>query len=205
MTPSTITERAALKVFGIPELAHLICGTIGKGDNVNLLRVCRQLFHDILPFVWEDVDEANILVSMIPGGGIITYDSDWSPYVVMQLPDSLDLTRFKIYAPHVKRFTPSALHVDEYDGWERFLLCTQSIDLLPNLETLCLPALDNTRYTHSHHRTIEADTIKWITAFLSTSLQTLELAPPEVRRSNGDELWLNLPLFHGLMKSVSQK
>ncbi|CAE6531914.1 unnamed protein product [Rhizoctonia solani] len=141
------TERASLKVFGIPELAHLICATIQKRDNVSLMRVCRQLFYYILPFVWEEVDEANSLMSLIPGGGIVINDPELSPYMVMQLPNSLELSRFNVYGPHVKRLTPSALWVDEYDDWEGFLSCTQSVDLLPNLETLYLPPFDNTGHT----------------------------------------------------------
>ncbi|CAE6501528.1 unnamed protein product [Rhizoctonia solani] len=170
---------------------------IRKGANVNLMRVYRQLFYDILPFVWEEVDQATPLVSMIPGWGIVTYDSDFSPYVVSDqgpmlydllkrpLPghaipySSLDLTRFNIYAPHVKQLTPSTLHVDEYDGWEGFLSCTRSVDLLPNLETLILPDPDDTRRT-SNNETIEADAVNWITAFLPTSLQMLVLASREV-------------------------
>ncbi|CAE6437363.1 unnamed protein product [Rhizoctonia solani] len=204
MASPALIEQAALKVFGIPELAHLICVTVRKGDNVNLMRVCRELFYAILPFVWEELDEVYPLVSMIPGGDIVTYDSDWSPCMVMQLPDSLNLARFNIYAPHVKRLTPSARHIDEYNGWERFLPCTQYIDLLPNLETLCLPSPDNTRYT-SNNRTVEVDSVNWVTTFLSTSLQTLVLAPREVTFFSRDALWLDSSLFHTLMTSVSWK
>ncbi|KAL5639772.1 hypothetical protein ACGC1H_006372 [Rhizoctonia solani] len=202
---SSLSEQAALKVFGIPELAHLIFVTVRKGDKVSLMRVCRELFYAILPFVWEELDEVNPLVSMIPGGGIITYDSDWSPYAVMQLPDSLNLTRFNIYAPYVKRLTPSARHVNDYDGWERFLSCTQHIDLLPNLETLCLLSPDNTRYTNNKNGTAEVDSVNWVTAFLSTSLQTLVLAPREVTFFGRDALWLDSSLFHTLMTSISRK
>jgi hypothetical protein len=82
MTTLTAIEKASLKVFGIPELTYLICSITQKRDNASLMRVCRQFFHQILPFVWEEVDEANPLVSMIPGCGIFTYDIDLVPYVV---------------------------------------------------------------------------------------------------------------------------
>ncbi|CAE6425740.1 unnamed protein product, partial [Rhizoctonia solani] len=101
MALPTPTKRAALKVFSIPELARIICGTVRKRDNAKMIQVCRELFYSILPFVWEEIDRPDLLVSMIPGGGIVSYESELSPYVVMQLPGSLDLSRFSIYAPHV--------------------------------------------------------------------------------------------------------
>ena len=82
MASSAPTEQAALKLFGIPELAHLICGTIRKRDNVNLMKVCRGLFYSILPFVWEEVNGPNPLVSLIPGGGIVYYESELPSYIV---------------------------------------------------------------------------------------------------------------------------
>ncbi|KAG8688514.1 hypothetical protein FRC11_005306 [Ceratobasidium sp. 423] len=200
------TERASLKVFGIPELTHLICTAIQKRDNVNLMRVCRQLFYYILPFVWEEVDEANSLVSLIPGGGIITYDSEVSPHVVMRLPESLELSRFNIYAPHVKRLTPSALCIDEYDNWEGFLSCTRSVDLLPNLEALHLATLDNTRHTTTvTDWKIEAESVNWIIAFLSTSLRTLALVPSEALGFGHRIRWLDFGLTNSLLTSVAQK
>ncbi|KAH7337598.1 hypothetical protein B0J17DRAFT_718358 [Rhizoctonia solani] len=140
------TEPASLKVFGIPELGYIICAGIRRRDKASLMQACRQIFYSLVPIVWEEVDDPNALVSMIPGGGIATYGSDLPPYVVMQLPGSLDLSRFNIYAPHVKRVTLSPTHVDEYDDWGRFLTCTQRIDLLPNLETLYLPAPNRGHY-----------------------------------------------------------
>ncbi|CAE7223310.1 unnamed protein product [Rhizoctonia solani] len=173
------TGRAVLRVFAIPELAHLICSTVRKRNNASLMRTCRQLFHNVLPFVWEDVNQANPLVSLIPGGGTITYNPDLPPYayVVMQLPSCLALTRFNIYAPYVKRLTPSTPHIDEYDGWESFLTSVQSIDLLPNLETLNLPVRSHTQpsYGNLNDNIIDADCINWVSTFMSTSLQTLEL------------------------------
>ncbi|KAJ1301131.1 hypothetical protein OPQ81_003543 [Rhizoctonia solani] len=193
-------EPASLKVFGIPELAILICAATQKRDNASLMRVCRQLFYCILPFVWEEVDEANALVSLIPGGGIVICDSEILPYVVMKLPNSLELSRFNIYAPHVKRLTPSALCVDEYDDWEGFLSCTRSVNLLPNLEMLCLPVPDNTRQTGNYWG-IKIDPVNWITVFLSASLQTLVLAPLGIADSVHHKYRLDFGQANNLMKS----
>ncbi|CAE6473207.1 unnamed protein product [Rhizoctonia solani] len=172
------TERAALKVFGIPELAHLICALVQKRDYANLMQVCREPFYSTLPFVWEEVDRPDMLVSMIPGGGIVSYESEMAPYMVMQLPGSLDLSRFNIYAPHVKRLTLSVIDVDGYDDWDRFLDCTRSVDLLPNLETIYFP----TQISEPGSGKVEIDSMNWAIAFLSTSLHNLVQAPLKAAR-----------------------
>ncbi|CAE6425757.1 unnamed protein product [Rhizoctonia solani] len=201
----TDREQVALKVFGIPELAHLICDITQKRDHANLMQVCRELFHSTLPFVWKEVDRPDILVSMIPGGGIVTYESEVAPYVVMHLPASLDLSRFSIYAPHVKRLTLSLMNVDAYDDWERFLACTRSVDLLPNLETIYFPPEISEYSTKSGK--VETDSVNWAIAFLSSSLQTLLQAPLKVAHPvrGTRPLWLDWDSFDNLMTSIAQK
>ncbi|EUC61352.1 hypothetical protein RSOL_391880 [Rhizoctonia solani AG-3 Rhs1AP] len=200
------TGRAALKVFGIPELAHLICDIIQKRDHANLMQVCRGLFYSILPFVWKEVDRPDMLVSMIPGGGIVSYESEVAIYEVMQLPGSLDLSRFNIYAPHVKRLTLCRMHVDAYDGWDRFLGCTRSVDLLPNLEAIYFPTSHISTYTLNDER-IDTTSANWAIAFLSTSLKSLVQAPLDVTHPAriATPLWLDFNSFNSLMTSVAQK
>ncbi|CAE7131483.1 unnamed protein product, partial [Rhizoctonia solani] len=209
MSSQVHAERTALRVFGIPELAHLICGTIPRYDNVSLMQTCRQLFHNILPFVWERVDQADTLVSLIPGGGVVTYNlnPDLLPYMVMQLPSRLDLTRFNIYAPYVKRFSPSTPYVDEYAGWESFLSCVRSIDLLPNLETIYLPVRDHNEYSYGDVKAIDTDCVNWVTAFLSSSLRTLQLGywKQGPYWNNRGAPWMDFSLFDSLMAVVFQK
>ncbi|KDN47577.1 hypothetical protein RSAG8_03367, partial [Rhizoctonia solani AG-8 WAC10335] len=198
--------RAALKVFGIPELAYLICGAIQRRDNVNLMQACRELFYSILPLVWEEVDGPTSLVSMIPGGGVVSYESDLSPYVVMQLPGSLELSRFNIYAPHVKRLALSHIPVDGYDNWEGFLSCTRSVDLLPNLETIYFPTSDISESTTNSGK-VDTDSVNWAIAFLSASLQTLGQVPSEVPHYARDTSlpWLDFSSSNSLVTSVAQK
>ncbi|CAE6377839.1 unnamed protein product [Rhizoctonia solani] len=200
------TEPVALKVFGIPELAHLICDITQKRDHANLMQVCRGLFYSILPFVWEEVDRPDILVSMIPGGRIVSYESEMSPYVVMQLPGSLDLSRLSIYAPHVKRLTLSLVDVDAYDNWDKFLACTQSVDLLPNLETIYFPSPNITKSIAKSGK-VEADSVNWAVAFLSTSLRNLVQAPLKATYPIQEValLWMDLDSFNRLMTSIAQK
>ncbi|CAE6489271.1 unnamed protein product [Rhizoctonia solani] len=204
MVGFTATEHPSLKVFGIPELAHLICSTIRKRDNVSLMGVCRQIFHSVIPFVWEEVDEANALMSMIPGGGIVTYNSDLLTYAVMQLPSSLELSRFNIYAPHIKRLTPSALYVDRCEGWEGFLACTRSVDLLPNLEALHLPVPRYSEHIIDPDNT-RIDSANWVMAFLSTSVQKLVLVPPETEFLMQGTYWLDFDTTNRIMDLASQK
>ncbi|CAE6468161.1 unnamed protein product [Rhizoctonia solani] len=204
MSSPAPTGPAALKVFRIPELARLICAVTRKHDNANLMQACRKLFRSILPFVWEQVDGPNALMSMIPGG-VVYHESEsgLSPYA---LPGSLELSRFNIYAPHVKRLILSHLYVNGYDEWERFHSYTRSVDLLPNLEAIYFPPHQPGKYI-SNGDQIETDAVNWAIAFLSTSLQTLSQTPPVAVGSTQaiPPLWLDFDSFHNLMSSVAKK
>ncbi|KAL5639764.1 hypothetical protein ACGC1H_006369 [Rhizoctonia solani] len=196
------TQRAALlKVFGLPELAHLIYDVVHRRDRANLMQVCRRLFHSILPFVWEEVDSPDVLVSMIPGV-VIYYHAP--RFKVMKLPGSLDLSRFNIYAPHVKRLTFRRMRIRAYEDWDRFLACTRSVDLLPNLDAIYFPSPELGSFESGR---VQIDLVNWAIAFLSTSLQTLAQMPPKVsyairyRRPS----WLDLNSFNRLMTSIAQK
>ncbi|CAE7223306.1 unnamed protein product [Rhizoctonia solani] len=201
MSSQIHAERAALKVFGIPELARLICGTIKQSENVSLMRTCRRLFHNILPLVWERVDKANQLVFLIPGSTrTITYDKMKHKSQVIRLPSYLDLSRFNIYAPYVKWFRPSIPYNEKYVRCESFLSCARSTELLPNLETIHLPVKYGALY-----ESIDTDRANWVTAFLSSSLQTLELAYQESRPLDERAPWMKFDMFDNLMVAASQK
>ncbi|KEP45234.1 hypothetical protein V565_298970, partial [Rhizoctonia solani 123E] len=197
------SERAVLKVFGIPELAHFIYGIVKKRDYANLMQVCRRLFYNILPILWEKVSRPDMLVSMIPGGGMVSYESNRAWYTVMQLPGSLDLSRLSIYAPHVKQLTLRRMHVNAYDGWDRFLACTRSVDLLPNLEAIYFPAPRPFEISV----VVDIDSVNWAIAFLSTSLRTLAgisfTDPNSVHHPH--PIWLDLDSFNRVMTSIAQK
>lgn len=85
----------ALSVFGIPELTDLICKQVQKSDNARLLRVCRQLFHQVLPFVWDHTNSPLDLISMIPGGGIVTHGEEGRPPRVVS--DCIQVPLFSIH------------------------------------------------------------------------------------------------------------
>ncbi|KAG8701340.1 hypothetical protein FRC11_012252, partial [Ceratobasidium sp. 423] len=73
---------SALRVFGIPELAKLICELIPRRDNASLLCVCHQLFRDVRPFAWERTDAVETLVRMIPETRVGAYiDEPFPSYI----------------------------------------------------------------------------------------------------------------------------
>ncbi|CAE6377824.1 unnamed protein product [Rhizoctonia solani] len=199
------SERAALKVFSIPELAHFIYDIVRKRDYANLMQVCRRLFYSILPILWEEVRRPDMLVSLIPGGGMVSYVSEGVRYTTMQLPGSLDLSRLSIYAPHVKRLILNrpSLYVDAYDGWDKFLACTRSVDLLPNLEAIYFPA----PYPGVISVVVDINSVNWAIAFLSTSLQTLaEISFTDLNSVHHPHpIWLDLDPFNRVMTSIAHK
>lgn len=86
MRSVTRSPPPVLRVFNIPELGSLICAHVHKRNNASLSRVCRQLFHNVIPFVWESTDAIITLISMIPGAGVVVYDGEaLPPHVVSNL------------------------------------------------------------------------------------------------------------------------
>ncbi|KAL5639777.1 hypothetical protein ACGC1H_006376 [Rhizoctonia solani] len=196
------TQRADLwKVFGLPELAHLIYDVVHRRDRANLMQVCRRLFHSILPFVWEEVDSPDVLASMIPGVVIYFHTPEFK---VMKLPGSLDLSRLSIYAPHVKRLTFRRVRIRAYEDWDRFLACTRSVDLLPNLDAIYFPCPGTAGYGSGR---VDTDSVNWAIAFLSTSLQTVAQMPSKIPYAiqYTRPSWVELNSFNRLMTSIAQK
>ncbi|KAJ1305888.1 hypothetical protein OPQ81_010608 [Rhizoctonia solani] len=168
---------ACLRVFNIPELAQPICAYAPKEDIARLLRVSRLLFFNLFPYVWRNVDNVVALAALIPGAGLTTYVVDpLPPLTVMRFPGSFNLSRFNIYAPYIRELEiNSTLHIDEYDNWDGFLAFTRSRNLLPNLERIRMVPSPSSPFEAI--APIGGDTIKWATAFLSTSLRALWIAP----------------------------
>ncbi|KAB5593267.1 hypothetical protein CTheo_3270 [Ceratobasidium theobromae] len=168
----------ALRVFGIPELASMICTQIQKGDTLNLSRVCHQLFYNTIPFIWRSTDAIVTLITMILGVGVIPYSRDSEallPVRDTRPPNILksNLARFNLYAPHVKRLKIPMLLIDEFNNWNGSLACAQSVNLLPNLEEIEWKYVPGTLAERTG-----LDIINWIAAFLpeSTSLQKLHIS-----------------------------
>ncbi|KAH7329807.1 hypothetical protein B0J17DRAFT_679763 [Rhizoctonia solani] len=126
---------------------------------------------------------------------------------VLRCPGALNLSRFNIYAPSIKRLSlPLTIHVDEYENWEAFISCTIPVDLLPNLESIHLSFPRN--HPHQNYETkIGSDLVNWVISFLSSSLSTLVMVPlpPNVSFHPQTSDWIDLRLFHKLLLLVSQK
>ncbi|CAE7176713.1 unnamed protein product [Rhizoctonia solani] len=172
--PIHSTPNSSLRVFEIYELVVLICELLSRRDNASLLCVCHQLSRVVRPFVWERIDTVEPLVRMIPGTCVDVYgDEPFRPFITMSLPKSLDLARLSFYAPYIKYLDiPLTTTIDAYENWDQFLASTRTTDLLPNLQHLKLIFTWRT-----NEETIIGDTLKWVTAFLSSSLLSLEIYP----------------------------
>ncbi|KAL5638193.1 hypothetical protein ACGC1H_005033 [Rhizoctonia solani] len=188
---------ACLRVFSIPELIQLICAYALKQDITRLSQVSHQLFYNVSPHVWETVDNPVALALLIPGTSVMTYVADPLPALtVMQFPKSYDLSRFNIYAPYVReiKINPT-LHIDEYDNWDGFLAFTRSRNLLPNLQRMRLVPPTSFSLFEAVNP-VGRDIIRWATAFLSTSLRTLWVAPEprtyEAETTNSHFTWTTL-------------
>ncbi|CEL60307.1 hypothetical protein RSOLAG1IB_09531 [Rhizoctonia solani AG-1 IB] len=167
-----MNENLALRVFGIPELAKIICDLAQKCDNAKLLRVCHQLFQDVRPYVWESTDAVVSLIEMIPTSRVDrSIDEPFCPYVTLRFPTFLDFSRLNIYGPYIKRLhIPLIITVDEYHNWGSFLVSIQNADLLPNLEHLKLDIPSGLRKER-----IGVDRLNWMTTFMTASLQSVQI------------------------------
>ncbi|CAE6437513.1 unnamed protein product [Rhizoctonia solani] len=198
---------SSLHVFGILELAKLICNLIPRSDNARLLCVCRQLSQDIRPFVWEHTDAVETLIGMIPETRVDTYiDEPFRPYLTMHLPKSLDISRLGIYAPHIKSLDiPLTTSIDEYKNWGGFLssIGTQAIELLPNLEHLRLALPRDTR-----GETIRLEAFNWAVAFMSSSLLSFRVYPElrwDADIKEFSDAWIKLELATHLLRNLSKR
>ncbi|KAH7329825.1 hypothetical protein B0J17DRAFT_722504 [Rhizoctonia solani] len=165
---------ACLRVFSIPELAQSVCAYPPKQDIARLSQLSRPLFYYVSAYAWEIVDDVVVLMSLIPGAGVVTYTMDPLPALtVMQFPESYDLSCFDVYAPYVEELKiNSTTHIDEYDNRDSFPTFTQSRSLSPNLKRIRLaPFAPSSLF--EIFGPAGGDTIKWPSAFLSTSLREL--------------------------------
>ncbi|KAG8737489.1 hypothetical protein FRC10_008110 [Ceratobasidium sp. 414] len=164
----------APQVFSIPELATLISSFCTAQDCARLLRTCRLLYKITIPFVWEHVDGARQLLSLViaafekPGresrGALREIDLVGSFRIDDPFP------RFDIYAPHVRSLNVYG-HERNYfkvSGWRVLISHAQERVLLPNLHTLTIQT------SCDRHG---PDQPMWVGAFASPSLVNLLVVP----------------------------
>ncbi|KAF8608070.1 hypothetical protein BDV93DRAFT_519138 [Ceratobasidium sp. AG-I] len=153
----------ALRVFCIPELAGLICPWVGRHDQATLMRVCRRLHSSVVSFVWDYTIHLSLLLELLPGLEKTPYKLGSSQIKTIRLPSTPDLTRFNIYAPHVKSLFLSSNPIGKCENWHGFYSIARSTTLLPNLSRILLkkPGLSDWQL------------VIWTSMFLSPSVNDI--------------------------------
>ncbi|KAF8608068.1 hypothetical protein BDV93DRAFT_541451 [Ceratobasidium sp. AG-I] len=109
-----------------------------KGHNAALMRVCHLLHASAVPFVWDYISTLSILLELIPGLEALPHIPGSSHLENIRLPDTLDLARFNVYAPHVRSLLLSSDLISKCENWDSFYTIARSTTLLPNLSRILL-------------------------------------------------------------------
>jgi hypothetical protein len=199
-------SRTQKTVFAVPELVQLIYAYSKPRENAHLALTARGIFQIIIPLLWERVDGASQLFSLLPDAEEVKNGT--SPvsashqinienlvYLhVKQTPDEYseeDFSRFDVYGPFVKHLEvfghgDSKYHENHSEALYRY---SETHTLLPKLASITL--------TNGQK---PAD-LFWVVPFLSPSLASLEyivttpLYQPE----------LSLPASSILLHMLSEK
>ncbi|KAG8796699.1 hypothetical protein FRC12_005793 [Ceratobasidium sp. 428] len=185
-------------VFAIPELFHHIQSFLNKVDNVSLMSLSRWSFMYAARVVWESVELKQLLqlvkgVQMTPPERAPSLiQSVAQKHCVVTFPNSIELTRFRLYSPFVK--------VLRADG-------PYSIDFSSQLPTPLLPNIQ--RLMIYAHGSMETKYVNWISRLLTPSLRELKLlsidqqetlTEPDCRL---DLTWLDLDTYLNLIDKIS--
>ncbi|KAG8687672.1 hypothetical protein FRC09_013355 [Ceratobasidium sp. 395] len=153
------------RVLALPELFRLICGILGN-KAVKLICLSRDMFPGAASVIWEDVDIQHLL-ALIPGTKRIneTPKRKLYPICVFDLPSEINLGRFELYAPFIKRlYTSGPCTVNFPLHWMQSKRGAVATPLLPNLLHLEI-----------HHRTsIRREELEWSSMFIGPSLLRFE-------------------------------
>ncbi|CAE7185602.1 unnamed protein product [Rhizoctonia solani] len=160
------------KVLKVPELLSLICSFARTADCVSLARTCRPIFKVATVFVWQHVNGAQNLLTLLSGTLIIgDIKSPESRKIAIGVAASaVDFSRFDFYAPYVRRLTVYG-HEAKYfrvSGWSPLLIRANSRPLLPNLLSMVMQTKCD-----SHG----PDQFMWIRSFSGPSVLTIQAAP----------------------------
>ncbi|KAG9096714.1 hypothetical protein FRC06_008405 [Ceratobasidium sp. 370] len=127
------------KLGQIPELIIAVAEASDPSTRVMLMLVCSGFFDLIMPLVWQKVQGAERLFSLIEGAAIVI-----SPKLIsVDLPkDYSDATfkRLRLYASSVKSLEISRKRDRDYSltNWQALLNYSESNPLLPHLVRLTL-------------------------------------------------------------------
>ncbi|KAG9085971.1 hypothetical protein FS749_003995 [Ceratobasidium sp. UAMH 11750] len=203
MTSSIHISNPSSHVFTIPELAAIICGRLGRSDCARLMGVSRHFFHCAMPFAWDSVIGLKHLLALLPGVTLEwrtwnrRYDDpeQLKEEVIIHLPQSLDLSRLRLYAPYVRTLEALELPHKLYRFEGDFsALCNSASKsgLLPNLQHLTLTDICET-VTQNH--------INWLSVLLCPTLRSVQVRSWYSQK----RLWLDLDQYPDALSNIMQK
>ncbi|KAG9128402.1 hypothetical protein FRC07_013742 [Ceratobasidium sp. 392] len=171
-----------LKVLCISELAERIFGLLNDMELARLAHLSRLLFEYVIPAAWEDMDPKRLMM-LIPGVQMIQDEVNSAYSYILNVPNDPDLSRFNIYAPHVKYLRGTPECTVEFSAGNH---STFGSGLLPNLQYITLTS--KMHYDGGDLGTIFVPiNIDWVYHFLCPSLVGFEMFAVEVDRWLGDE------------------
>ncbi|KAF8605850.1 hypothetical protein BDV93DRAFT_30543 [Ceratobasidium sp. AG-I] len=203
MLASTAVRAPGGQISRIPELLNVILAHLNRPDQARLMRVSRPLFHCAGALIWRDIVGITKLFSLLPGAAIRVdrQNATRGPHlmvIIIKLPDSLDFTRFELYARFIRSLDlPNVYEVRGQRALRDYRGASNGV-ILPNLVSLTCQYGDqqNTRAA-----------IDWINLFLSPSLLnfsvTSEIGPSEFS-SSARSKGLRLRLVN-LMRGLPQR
>ncbi|KAG8723126.1 hypothetical protein FRC09_004638 [Ceratobasidium sp. 395] len=162
-------------IFGLQELTGIILNYMHTNDRARLARCNNQLFHMLMPSLWERVEGLARLFALSPyldlmSGKNHTFytTSEIEQFVASERPlDDKDLVRFDVYSPWIKHLEVCKHgSAPEYDGALALLyVYSQRRAILPNITFISL-----TVQLYSRANPIS------VIPFLSSSLLGLEFS-----------------------------
>ncbi|KAG8751891.1 hypothetical protein FRC12_012220 [Ceratobasidium sp. 428] len=163
--PSPDKFDATHRVLGSPELFKLICECLGK-DRAKLTRVSRRMFAGAAPMVWATVEVLHLL-RLIPGTNQSSSEvNEHTEQYRIEMPARVNLGRFELYAPFVKRLKASSIYIIEFSPqWEQSRRESAATPLLPNLLHIKI----------AHISPIRREIMEWAALFVGPSLLSFEL------------------------------
>ncbi|KAG8741135.1 hypothetical protein FRC10_003279 [Ceratobasidium sp. 414] len=174
--PTADNLNPSSSVFNISELVILICQFVEPQQCVPLLTSCRFCFPIAASRVWEQVDNARVLLKLIRASSLRgDRYQDYKDEATIDLDGMVDFRRFDVYAPLVKHLNVYGKDHKHFKvkPWRMLFRRAREQPLLPNLLSLTLYAT-NSRFA--------IDQILWVSAFASPSL--IEFTPVYARDSD---------------------
>ncbi|KAG8705301.1 hypothetical protein FRC09_003040 [Ceratobasidium sp. 395] len=177
-----------LEVMCISELSEHIFGQLDNSDLARLASLSRVLFDSVVLVVWEEVN-VKPLIMLIPGVKIDDDDASSAYGHILSVPMSPDLSRLRVYAPHVKHLRGTPEFTIEFSTEDNSPL---ELGLLPNLQHITL--VSQRHYDHDDLGTIFVPIdLEWVRHFLCPGLASFRMFGVDVNEPAGDESNRYLP------------